>query len=119
MFRMSAGAELVARIVADMRAHGLEPDGREVELLALAEGLADRLAELEACVEDEGLSTVLQSGRVVMNPAVAEARQTRTALATVLGRVSMEEGRAKDPQKMRAAQARWLQHNIAKGRVSG
>jgi hypothetical protein len=44
---------------------------------------------------------------------------TRTTLATVLGRVSMTEGPAKDPQRVKAAQARWLQHNIAKGRASG
>jgi len=116
---MSEGRALVARIVADMAAHGLEPDGKERELLALAEGLADRLADLEDRIVADGLSITLHSGRVVMNPAVAESRMTRTALATVLGRVSMEEGRAKDPQKQAAAQKRWLQHNIAKGRVSG
>ncbi len=44
---MSEGQELVARIVAEMAANGLEPDGKEQELLGLAEGLADRLAELE------------------------------------------------------------------------
>jgi hypothetical protein len=54
-----------------------------------------------------------------MNTAVAESRMTRTALATVLGRVSMLEGREKDPLKVKAAQVRWRQHNIAKGRVSG
>jgi len=43
----SPGAELVARVVADMRANGLEPDRREVELLSLAEKLADRLDALE------------------------------------------------------------------------
>ena len=96
IIRMSAGAELVARIVDDMHAHGLEPDAKEQELLALAEGLADRLAELEETIELEGLSVMLSSGRTVMNPAVSESRQTRTALATVLGRVSMVEGRAKD-----------------------
>lgn len=117
MFRMSAGQELVGRIVADMREHGLEPDGKERELLALAEGLADRLAELEDLIEVEGLAFTSDSGRVMMNPAVGEARQTRTSLARVLMGVSMTEGRAKDPAKVRAAQARWLEHNIAKGRA--
>jgi hypothetical protein len=119
MIRMNEGRELVARIVADMAAHGLEPDAREIELLSLAEGLADRLAELEEAVEVEGLSVTLLSGRVVMNPAVAESRMTRTALATVLGRVSMVEGAAKDPQRVAAAQKRWLQHNLAKARGHG
>jgi hypothetical protein len=116
---MSEGRALVARIVADMAAHGLEPDGKERELLTLAEGMADRLAELEDIIASEGLAVTLKSGRVVMNPAVGEARMTRTSLARVLAGVSMLEGRAKDPAKVKAAQGRWLQHNIAKGRVSG
>jgi hypothetical protein len=119
MFRMTEGEALVSRIVADMREHGLEPDAKERELLALAEGLADRLADLEERIIRDGLSITLHSGRVVMNPSVSEARLTRTALATVLGRVSMAEGRVKDPVKVAAAQKRWLQHNIAKGRVTG
>jgi hypothetical protein len=102
-----------------MAANGLEPDGREVELLSLAEGLADRLEALEACVERDGLSLVLKSGRVVVNPAVIESRLTRNALGTLLGRVSMEEGRAPDPQKQKAAQARWRAHNLAKAQRSG
>jgi hypothetical protein len=97
-----------------MHANGLEPDAKERELLTLAEGLADRLAELEESVAVEGLSVVLNSGRIVMNPAVAESRMTRTSLATVLGRVSMTEIPAKDPLKVKAAQVRWAQHNIAK-----
>jgi hypothetical protein len=32
MFRMGAGSELVARIVVDMHAHGLEPDAKKTEL---------------------------------------------------------------------------------------
>jgi hypothetical protein len=119
MFRLTPGEELTARIVADMAEHGLEPDGKERELLTLAEGLADRLAELEDVVEREGLSVTLQSGQVVMNPAVGESRMTRAALARVLAGVSMTEGRAKDPAKVRAAQARWLEHNIAKARQRG
>lgn len=97
----------------------MEPDAKESELPALAEGLADRLADLEQHVEDEGLSVVLSSGRVVMNPAVAESRMTRTALTGVLVKVSMSPEPAKDPAKVAAAQKRWLAHNIAKGRVSG
>lgn len=116
---MTVGAELVARIVADMHAHGLEPDAKETELLALAEGLADRLADLEHDIEEDGRSMVLSSGRVVMNPAVAESRMSRTSLAAVLSRISMVEGRQKDPQKVHAAQVRWTQHNLAKAKRSG
>jgi hypothetical protein len=114
MFRMSAGQELVDRITAEMHAHGLEPDAKEAELLALAEGLADRLAELEASIEEDGLSLLLTNGAIRMNPAVAESRMTRTSLATVLTKISMTEAPAKNPAKQAAAQKRWLQHNIAK-----
>jgi hypothetical protein len=62
LFRMSAGQELVDRITAEMRTNGLEPDAKEQELLALAEGLADRLAELEDGIAEDGLSMLLTSG---------------------------------------------------------
>jgi hypothetical protein len=117
---MSDGAASVKRIVDEMAAYGLEPDTKERELLGIAEGMADRLADLEACVSWDGLCTVLTSGRVVANPVVAESRMTRTALASVLGKVSMTEGPAKNLAKQAGAQKRWLAHNIAKQRaVSG
>jgi hypothetical protein len=119
MIRMSEGQELVGRVVQDLKAHGLEPDARESELLSIAEALADRAEQLEQCIAQDGLSLTLKSGRVIVNPLVAEARMTRTSLATVLGRVSMVEGVAKDPQRVAAAQKRWLQHNLAKARGSG
>lgn len=80
----STGAALVTRIRAEMAAEGLEPDGREVELLALAESLADRIAELEEAIVTEGLTTVTKTGLVRLHPGVAECRQTRAALARVL-----------------------------------
>jgi hypothetical protein len=61
---------------------------------------------------------VLTSGRVVMNPAVAESRMTRTSLATVLTKIFMTEAPAKDPAKQAASQARWRAHNIAKAQRS-
>jgi hypothetical protein len=119
MVRVSEGQDLVARIVGEMAAHGLEPDAKEQELLAVAEGLADRLAQLEADIEADGRTLVLGSGRVVMNPAVAESRLTRTSLASVLVKISMCEAPAKDPAKQASAQARWRSHNIAKQRMAG
>ena len=53
---MREGEELVARMVADMRERGLEPDAKERELLSIAQDLADPLAELEACVAEDGRS---------------------------------------------------------------
>ena len=116
---MTEGEELVGRIVEEMRGNGLEPDAKETELLAVAEGLADRLAELEQSIQDDGLTLVLDNGRVVMNPAVAESRMIRTALATVLTKISMTEERAKDPVKQAASRARWREHNLAKAQRLG
>jgi len=107
-----SGAALVARIRAEMAAEDLEPDGREIELLAIAEGLQDRICELEGLIAGEGMSSTSKSGVVHLNPAVGEARQTRSALARVLG-IQMQRD-VKDPVKQRAAQARWSRHNAAK-----
>jgi hypothetical protein len=114
----SSGAALVARIRAEMAADQLEPDGREVELLKLAEELQDRIVELEAMIESEGMSAVSKSGVVHMNPAVGEARQTRLALARVLGGVQMTRD-PKNPVKQKAAQSRWRAHNEAKAKLYG
>jgi hypothetical protein len=114
MFRMTVGEDLVATIVAELHGNGLEPDAKERELLALAQGLADRLAELEEDIEADGRTMVLTSGRIVMNPAVAESRMTRTSRATVLTKISMTELPAIDKAKQAASRARWRAHNIAK-----
>lgn len=114
----SPGRALVERILGDMRANGLEPDGREVELLDLARRLADRLAALERSIEADGLSSRLESGRIVANPLVAEARQTASAMARVLAGVQMSDT-SKDAVKQAAAQARWRAHNAAKAAVRG
>lgn len=111
-----SGAALVARIRADMVAEGLEPDGREVELLSLAEDLQDRIVELEAAITAEGLTSVSKGGLVRLHPAVAEVRQTRAALARVLSGVQLQDD-SRDPVKQKAAQSRWRAHNQAKKRT--
>lgn len=116
--KRTPGVALVTRIRADMKAEGLEPDGREVELLAIAEGLADRLAELEAAIKADGLSSTSKGGIVRLHPAVAEARQTRTSLARVLAGIQMTDD-SRDPTKQKAAQSRWRAHNAAKRAVGG
>jgi hypothetical protein len=116
---MSEGRELVDRILDEMAVLGLEPDAKESELLSIAEALANRAEQLEERIAEDGLSITLNSGRVVVNPLVAEARMTRTSLATVLTKISMTEAPAKDPAKQASAQARWRAHNIAKGRMTG
>jgi hypothetical protein len=110
------GAALVARIRAEMAEEGLEPDGREVELLGLAEDLADRIVELEAAISD-GLTSTAKRGLVRLHPGVVEGRQTRVALARVLSEIQMRDD-SKNPVKQRAADHRWRAHNVAKRQVS-
>ena len=81
----------MGRIVADLKAYGLEPDGREVDFLAIAERLADRLAEIEAAVGAEVLYSRLSGGRIVAKPLVAEARMTSGALTRVLSGIGVDE----------------------------
>jgi hypothetical protein len=116
--KITAGQALVARIHEEMRSQGLEPDGRELELLALAADLEDQRVSLLAAVKRDGRSKKLDSGRVVLHPGIAEARQTALALAKVLSGVQMEQVQAKDPAKQAAAQARWRSHNLAKSEAA-
>jgi len=112
----SSGAALVARLKAEMDAEELEPDGRDVELLSIAEALQDRIVELESVIDAEGMNTVSKSGVVHLNPAVGEARQTRVALARVIAQIQLHDD-GKDPVKQRAANARWRAHNDSKRRA--
>ena len=114
----TAGAALVARIQAEMAEEGLEPDAREIELLAQAEAVQDRIMQLEAAIAAEGLTTVSKSGVVHLHPAVAEARQTRAVLARTLAAIQLHDD-GKDPVKQKAAQSRWRAHNDAKQRQRG
>ena len=113
----SPGAALVARLRQEMADEGLEPDGREIELLSLAEDLADRIAQLESVISSDGLTSKSKGGLVRLHPAVVEVRQTRTALARVLAGIQMQDD-SRNPVKQKAAQTRWRAHNEAKRKVS-
>jgi len=95
-----------------MAENGLEPDGKELELLALASRLADRRAELEDSIARGGMSRTV-GGVVKINPCVAESRQTTAAIARVLTGIQMERS-VKNPVKQRAAQTGWRSHNLSK-----
>lgn len=113
----SPGSALVRRLREEMAAEGLEPDGREIELLSLAEDLADRIAQLESVISSDGLTSTSKGGLVRLHPAVVEARQSRTALARVLANIQMQDD-SRDPLKQKAAQSRWRAHNAAKRRAT-
>jgi hypothetical protein len=56
----------------------------------------------------------INSGRLVVNPSVAAARQASLALAKVLDGVQLTETPAVNRKKQHAAQVRWAAHNRAK-----
>lgn len=87
-------------------------DAAERPLVEQACQLADRVAELEDQIATDGLMVAGSTGQPRLHPAVAEARQTRVALARCLGQVAFpdEQGRpmtASSVHAQGAAVIRW------------
>lgn len=85
---------------------------REEEVLIQACRQADDIAGLEQAVEDEGRIVEGSRGQRRMNAVVTELRQSRLALARLLGMLKLpdDDGRpmsAKSERAQRAAFARW------------
>jgi hypothetical protein len=122
--KASAGDKLVADIIAEMAEVHLTPDARELALLDKARAAADKLAALEAAVEQTGLTYVDREGVTRPSPLLAEIRSTTLVLTRCLAPIQMEPTKqTKDPSKVRAGQASWaarstngnLRGAIAKG----
>jgi hypothetical protein len=106
--KKTPGEELVESVLADMAEDDLEPDAREVELLARASAAADKIAKLEAAVEKSGVTYVDKDGVTRPSPLLAEIRSTTLVLARCLNGVQMNPGKqGVDPTKSRAGQASW------------
>lgn len=104
----SAGDKLVADILADLDAEGLEPDARESALLERARQVADKIAALEVAVEAAGPIYVDKDGVVRPSPILAELRSSSLVLARCLNGIQLDAGRqGKDPIKSKAGQASW------------
>jgi phage terminase small subunit len=73
---------------------GWELDERDLAVLERACRLADRAAELEAAITEHGTMTKGSTGQLVVNPAVAEARQTHAAVARLLGQIEIAPPKA-------------------------
>lgn len=109
---LSPGAEMVAAILAEMRAEGVEPDAKEHALLTTARQLVDRLDRLEAIIAVDGEMLVSPSGVTRVHPAISEHRQVAATLPKVLaGIVVGDSSVAKNPTKQRAAQVRWARRD--------
>lgn len=93
---------------------GWELDERELAILEAAARQADDLGKIEAAIEEHGVMTRGSTNQLVVNPAVAEARQSRAALAKLLGQLKLPTEDqaptlfdAKSLRGQRAANARW------------
>ena len=104
----TAGATLVAAITADLDEQDMDPDSREVALLARASDAADRIELLETALESAGLTYVDKDGTVRPSPLLAEIRQQTIVLTRCVNGLQMTPGpAAKNATKQRAGQASW------------
>jgi hypothetical protein len=87
---------------------GVELDERETAILDLAARQAADIARAEADIADRGYLVEGSRGQQVVNPSVAEVRQSRLALGKLLGQPDLPESTADVTRNARkAAEARW------------
>ncbi len=116
----SPGATMVAAILVEMTDAGVEPDAKEHALLEAACQIVDRIDALERVIARDGEILVSATGVVRVHPAVAEHRQQAVSLPKVLAGIVVGDslsGVVKNPAKVKAAQARWREHNAGKAEV--
>lgn len=110
MAKATAGQALTESILADMAAEDLDPDSREVELLARAATAADRIEELEAVVRRQGSTYADKNGLVKPSPILQEIRAQDQILMQALRGIKLEApvtAAGKNAAKSRAGQASW------------
>ena len=102
-----AGSDLIEAIREGLPP-GIELDEREEALLDLAARQARDIAAAEADIATRGYLVPGSKGQDVINPSVAEARQSRLALGKLLGQLDLPES-TKDAVRgaRKAAEARW------------
>ncbi len=101
------GIDLVEAIRAGLPP-GVELDEREDALLDLAARQARDVAAAEADIAERGYLVAGARGQAVVNPSVAEARQSRLALGKLLGQLDLPEStRDAVRDARRAAETRW------------
>lgn len=103
----TAGEDLRASVLENLPL-GAELDERETALLDAAARQADDIAALEADIADRGHLVPGARGGTVVNPAVPEARQGRTALARLLAGIDFADSSSTTQiRAKKAARARW------------
>lgn len=88
----------------------------ELRLLDQAAATLDVIADLDAVVAADGVTSTGSAGQVVTHPAVAEARQQRLAFGRIVSQIDLPDLESETgegvwtPESVkarRAAQARW------------
>jgi hypothetical protein len=87
---------------------GVELDEREEAILGLAARQARDIGALEADIKARGYLVEGSRGQEVLNPSIAELRQSRLALGKLLGQLDLPESTRDAVRTARkAAEARW------------
>jgi hypothetical protein len=110
---MSKKAEPATAMITAIREGlpaGIELDEREEALLDLAARQARDVAAAEADIAGRGYLVTGSRGQDVLNPSIAEVRQSRIALGKLLGQLDLPESTRDAVRNARgAAEARWKQ----------
>src|SRR3954463_16172406 len=101
-----AGRALWDAIHGDVPA-SYELDARELDCLERACRCADRIADLEAEVQADGVTVTGSRGQKVLHPAVSEIRQTELVRLRLLSAIELvdAEREASTPSQARARRA--------------
>jgi hypothetical protein len=101
------GTELIEAIRTGLPS-GVELDEREEAILDLAARQARDVAAAEADIAGRGYLVAGSRGQEVLNPSLAEVRQSRLALGKLLGQLDLPDS-TKDAVRsaQHAAERRW------------
>lgn len=108
----TAGKRCWKALLEDMP-EGWELTAREMEMLRNACRQADLVADLEAALKSDGLVVAGAAGQLRLNAVATELRQSRIAVARLLGEIEIPNAAGEEPvnaasqRGTRAARARW------------
>ena len=101
------------KVILDDVPEEAELDARELEILTTACRQADMIGQLETALKSDGVMVRGAQGQPRLNAVVTELRQSRIALARLLGELGFEDDvagmapTASARRASRAAHARW------------
>jgi hypothetical protein len=112
------GLALVEGIIAAMDRADCDPDARESALLRAAGECRDRLTEIGARIDAEGLTVSAGAGGVKAHPLLAEERQREAVIAKLLAGVVLVDSTGKvlkSARHVNAVNARWSRERAKNG----